>query len=137
MKLTWEKYGSKKIAESNQYLIDKIENLAKLSLPTDYKDFFNNYSGFECFIGAEYVVIWEPKEVLQYNCDYQIFKNLDQTLAIGSNGSDELIAIEELDDLKARIILTPIILEKKAHINIGDSFHDFINRLENNINWFS
>ena len=136
MKNRWEKYGSQKINGSNRNLIEIIENLSNLKLPIDYENFFTNYSGFESFIGEEYVVIWEPKQVSKHNIEYEVFDNLDQTLAIGSNGSGELIAIEQVKNRDCRIILTPNILDKNAHIIIGESFTDLFIRLESNSNWF-
>lgn len=137
MKNKWEKYGSQKVKGSNQNLIEIVENSANFKLPPDYMEFFSNYSGFESFIGDAYVVIWEPKKVHNHNVEYEVFKQMNQTLAIGTNGGGELIAIEQFENLKTRIILTPTILEKNAHITIGNSFIDFFDRLENKTKWFS
>jgi hypothetical protein len=51
----------------------------------------------------------------------------------------ELIALEYIDINNYRIILTPFILfyEKENHRIIGDSFTDFLMRLDNNEKWFS
>jgi hypothetical protein len=46
------------------------------------------------------------------------------------------IAIEHLDDNNLRIVLSPFIIEKEAHIEIGTSFTDFLQRLENGQEWF-
>jgi hypothetical protein len=62
---------------------------------------------------------------------------LTKSLGIGDNGSGEFIAIEKLDNLNFRIVLSPFLIEEEAHIEIGNSFTDFLERLENGIEWFN
>jgi hypothetical protein len=59
------------------------------------------------------------------------------TLGIGGNGSGEFIAIEHFGNNNLRIVLSPFIIEKEAHIEIGTSFTDFLQRLENEQEWFN
>ncbi|MDQ0641240.1 hypothetical protein QF042_004805 [Pedobacter sp. W3I1] len=70
------------------------------------------------------------------NIDYQIFEHLPNTLAIGGNGGGEYIAIEQLNDNSLRIVLSPFLIEEDAHIEIGISFTDFLECLENRKEWF-
>jgi hypothetical protein len=44
---------------------------------------------------------------------------LTKSLGIGDNGSGEFIAIEKLDNLNFRIVLSPFLIEEEAHIEIG------------------
>jgi hypothetical protein len=34
-------------------------------------------------------------------------------------------------------VLSPFLIEEEAHIEIGNSFTDFLERLENGIEWFN
>jgi len=56
---------------------------------------------------------------------------------IGNNGSSEFIAIECLNTKDFRVVLSPLIdLSDQYHIEIGTSFSDMIDRLDNGIEWF-
>jgi len=80
---------------------------------------------------------WDIDELIGANIDYQIFENLPKTLAIGGNGSSKFIAIEQTVDNSIRVVLTPFIdLDKQYHIEIGISFTDFLQRLDNGQEWF-
>ena len=114
----------------------EVERLINFKLPDDYKNFAINYLEFEDFIGEQNVRLWDFDEIIELNTDYQIFKYLPMTLGIGGNGSGEFIAIEHLDDNNLRIVLSPFLIEKEAHIEIGTSFTDFLQRLENGQEWF-
>jgi len=58
-------------------------------------------------------------------------------LGIGGNGSSEFIAIEQTESSKIRVVISPFIdLDKSYHIEIGDSFADFLNRLDHWEEWF-
>ena len=115
---------------------DQVEKLVNFKLPNDYKTFATNYLEFEDFIGEQNVRLWNFDEIIEINTDYKIITNLPQTLGIGGNGSGEYIAIEHLGDNNLRIVLSPLIIEREAHIEIGTSFTDFLQRLENRKEWF-
>ena len=71
------------------------------------------------------------------NNSYQITDNLVNTIGIGGNGSSEFITIEFTKNNEYRVVLSPFIdLDKNYHIEIGNSFTDFFERLENGKNWF-
>lgn len=51
------------------------------------------------------------------------------TIGIGDNGAGEFIGLEKFSDGRIKIILTPFIdLEREYHIEIGNSFSDFLTR---------
>jgi hypothetical protein len=117
--------------------VGEIEKIANFKLPPDYLVFALEYSGFEGFIGPEFVRLWDFDELIKTNKDYQIFDFLPKTLGIGGNGSSEFIAIEGLENGGHRIVLSPFIdLDKQYHIEIGTSFTDFFRRLDNGEGWF-
>lgn len=117
--------------------IDEIEKLAGYPLPADYKDFLLRFPGFEGMLGEEYVVLWPADEIIDANKGYEITDHLPDTIGIGSNGAGEFIAIEFTDKSTHRIVLSPYIdLDKEYHIEIGDSFADFLIRLDQGKTWF-
>lgn len=117
--------------------ISEIEKIIGFNLPPDYSDFLIKYNQFEGFLGPEYCQLWDIENLISYNNDYDIFNNLDQTLGIGTNLGGELIGVEKLGDDQYRIILTPFIdLSKNNNLTIGDSFTDFLMRLDNGKEWF-
>ena len=131
-----KKYVVRKRVDKPKMTFDEVENIIDFKLPNDYKTFAFNYLEFEDFIGVQNVKLWDFNEIIEINSDYQIFEYLPKTLGIGGNGSGEFIAIEQLDDDRLRIVLSPFIIEKSAHIEIGTSFTDFLERLENGKEWF-
>jgi hypothetical protein len=117
---------------------ENIEKSIGFKLPTEYKNYVENFYGNENFIGNEYVKLWDAEnELLENNEDYRITENLKNTFGIGGNGSGEFIAIEYFNNDNYRIVLSPINdLSKETFIEIGISFFDFLNRLKNGKNWF-
>lgn len=133
-----DKYNCSKRTEKPLVAVHEIESIIKFKLPADYKKYIQNYLGFEEHIGQEYIRLWDFDEIIETNKDYGIFKNLPNTLGIGGNGSNELIAVELLNNRNYRIILSPFIdLDKQYHIEIGTSFTDFLVRLDNGQEWFN
>ncbi|WP_312333277.1 SMI1/KNR4 family protein [Sphingobacterium sp.] len=131
------KYNCPKRTQKAKTKIEQIQRILNFNLPNDYLFFLQNYSGFEQFIGSEFVRLWDIDELIGANTDCQIFENLPKTLAIGGNGSSEFIAIEQTVDNSIRVVLTPFIdLDKQYHIEIGISFTDFLQRLDNGQEWF-
>ncbi|MBA4198554.1 MAG: SMI1/KNR4 family protein [Chitinophaga sp.] len=118
--------------------LEEIENQILVSLPEDYKFYLENFDGFFGSIGLEFVNLWGCDEILERNNSYGIINKLPMTLGIGDNASSEFIAIEFYNLKVNRIILSPLIdLDKQYHLTIGDSFTDFLTRLDNNESWFS
>jgi cell wall assembly regulator SMI1 len=117
-------------------LVD-IEREIGFDLPDDYKDFLLRHAGHETQIGEEYIKLWDKDDLLSLNQDYKIFENLSGTIGIGDNGAGEFIGIEKLVDGGLRIVLTPFIdLDKQYHIEVGQSFTDFLLRLDQGEKWF-
>lgn len=116
---------------------EDVEKIISFKLPEDYKSFAFNYLEFEDFIGEQNIRLWNFDDIIEINREYGIFEDLPKTLGIGGNGSGEFIAIENLDNDNLRVVLSPFIIEKEAHIEIGNSFTDFLERLENGKEWFN
>ncbi|MDI9862541.1 SMI1/KNR4 family protein [Flectobacillus roseus] len=131
------KYELVKRRNKPRITFKKVEKIIGFKLPEDYKSFALNYSEFEDFIGEQNIRLWNFDEIIEINEEYEIFECLPKTLGIGDNGSGEFIAIEKLDNLNFRIVLSPFLIEEEAHIEIGNSFTDFLERLENGIEWFN
>ena len=118
--------------------INEVEKYVNFSLPADYISFAENYVENESFIGKEYVKLWDFNEILKLNTEFEITENLKNIIAIGGNGSSELIAIEFIKSEEYRIVLIPAIdLDKANYIEVGNSFADFLYRLENGKDWFN
>lgn len=132
----FSKYKVVKRNNKPKTTFEEIEKIINFKLPEDYKSFALNYSEFEDFIGEQYIRLWNFDEIIEINTEYGIFENLHKTLGIGGNGSGEFIAIEKLDNDNLRVVLSPFIIEKEAHIEIGNSFTEFLERLENGKEWF-
>jgi len=131
------KYNFQKRIEKLKLTIEEVENKINFALPDDYKFYAENFVGIDSLIGTEYVQIWDFNEILKFNSEYKIIENLKNTIAIGGNGSSEFIAIKFLKSTEYRIVLSPLIdLDDTYHIEIGNSFTDFFERLEEGHAWF-
>lgn len=116
--------------------MSEIEKLIGFKLPDDYLFFLKYYVGYENFIGNEFVRLWDADELIISNLEYNIFGSLHSIMGIGGNGGGEFIGIEKTE-LDLNIVLSPFLdLEKKNHIFIGNSFTDFLIRLDEKKNWF-
>lgn len=132
-----QKYDFPKREIESSMQIEDIQEHLKYDLPEDYVFYAENYLGIDQFIGAEFIKLWSLEEIIDANLEYHIFEKLPQTLAIGTNGSGEFIGIEFEDDNSIKIILSPVVgLDAKYHVKIGDSFTDFLVRLDNGVEWF-
>lgn len=131
------KYKCPKRTQKAQTKIEQIQSFVNFNIPDDYIIYLQNYLGFEEFIGSEFVQLWDIDELIEVNKDFQISDNLPKTLAIGGNGNSEFIAIEQTEDNTIRVIISPLIdLDKQYHIVIGNSFTDFLQRLDEGQEWF-
>lgn len=131
------KYNFEKRTNSLKTTFEQVEDFINFKLPDDYKFFAKNYLDFEESIGEEYVRLLDFDELIENNTDCQITEYLTKTLIIGGNAGGEYIAIEQTEQNNIRIILSPyIVIEKEAHIEIGTSFTDFLERLDNGQEWF-
>lgn len=118
--------------------ISDVESYSSLKLPEDYVFYLENYFGIDQFIGVEFIKLWSLEELIQANKDYKIVEELTGTIGIGTNGSGEFIGIEIDQDNNTKIILSPFVgLNSKNNTEIGQSFTDFLIRLDNKIEWFS
>jgi hypothetical protein len=137
LELLLSKYNFLKRRVPLTLTFDEIEKLIGFKLPEDYLYFIEHYRGFENFIGNEFVRLWDAEKLIVLNIEHGVFGDLHLTFAIGGNGAGEFIAIEKnnLDNIK--IIFSPFLdLDAKNNIVIGDSFTDFLERLDNGKNWF-
>jgi hypothetical protein len=117
-------------------LLQEIETLIGFPLPDDYKYFLLNYKGFEHGIGDEYLHLWDLHELIENNEDYLITNNLPQTLGIGDDRGGEFIALEKITDNVHRVVLSPFVhISPQFHLDIGNSFTDFLMRLEAGKSW--
>ncbi len=137
LKEIFRKYDFPKRDENSSVEIEDIQIHLKFDLPEDYVFYVENYLGIDQFIGTEFIKLWSLEEIINANLEYHIFEKLPQTLAIGTNGSGEFIGIEFDDNNSIKIILSPFIdLNTKYHVEIGNSFTDFLDRLDKRVEWF-
>lgn len=130
-------YDFQRRNENVKINVEELENRINFKFPQEYKFYAINYIENETFVGNEFIRLWDVNDLLELNTEYGILNSLKNTIAIGSNGSSEFIAIEFLKNKEYRVVLSPFIdLDKKCHIEIGNSFADFFKRLENGENWF-
>ena len=130
------KYETVKRSNKPKITFEEVEKIIGFKLPEDYKTYAIKYSEFEDMIGEQNLRLWNFDEIIEINEEYEIFECLPKTLGIGDNGSGEFIAIEKLKNRKIRIVLSPFLIEEEAHIEIGNSFTNFLERLEDGIEWF-
>jgi hypothetical protein len=138
LELLLSKYGfQKRQTPTTQSVVDSIEKLIDFKLPDDYLFFIKNYISHADFIGNEFVILWDADKLLQLSIGSEILEYLPSTLAIGGNGGGEFIGIKKTELGKFNIVLSPLIgLDKAYHILIGDSFTDFLIRLDKKREWF-
>jgi hypothetical protein len=138
LELLLSKYDfQKRQTPITQAVVNSIEEFIDFKLPDDYLFFLKNYNGDEAFIENEFAILWDADRLLQSNIEYEILKYLSSTIAIGGNGGGEFIGIERTELGTFNIVLSPLIgLEKINHIIIGDSFTDFLIRLDKKREWF-
>jgi hypothetical protein len=130
------KHTFSKVLNEQSINLNNVEAFINFPLPEDYKYYLSNFLAFEGFIGSEYFCLWSKDELIELNNEYSIV-SLPQTLGIGSNGAGEFIAIVALEGGKYSIVLSPFVdLNSQYHIKIGNSFTDFISRLDKGQEWF-
>lgn len=131
-----EKYSIPKRLEHPGLDPATIGHKFNLTLPEDYAYFLSRFYGFEAEIGPEYFALWEINELVDCNEMYEFQTYYPKGIGIGSNMGGELIVLENVDLNEFRVILIPAI-GMDCPINIGDSFEDFLIRLDQNRKWFA
>jgi len=131
------KYKFAKRIGKPRITFEEVEEIINFKLPDDYKAYALKYPEIEDFIGMEYIRLWDFDEIIEMNTDLEIFRYLPNTVGIGGNGNGEFIAIEQLHSRSLRIILSPLLIEEEAHIEVGTSFTNFLERLEDGKEWFT
>lgn len=118
--------------------VTSIESALGFTLPQDYVFYILNYLGYEDFIGQEYVRLWDLDELVEMNKGYQIQNYLPSMFGIGGNGGGEMIALEYKGSVFTRVVLIPfIVMIEEDAIEIGNSFADFLVRLQSGRGWFA
>jgi hypothetical protein len=124
----------------NSELLSKglIESKAGFKLPHDYVLFLSKYSGYESFLKDTYFVLWDETELLSLNEGYEVQNYLSNVLAIGSNGGGEMIGLKYRGNNDYKIVLLPFgsMEETEQQIIIGNSFIDFLRRMNDGKDWF-
>jgi len=137
LQLILSKYNFQKRQTPLTLTPDEIEKLIGFKLPEDYIFFFKHYTGYENFIRNEFVRLWDMQDLIVSNLEYGIFGSQLSIIAIGGNDGGEFIGIKKTETNQLKIILSPFIdFENANHIIIGDSFTDFLERLDNGNKWF-
>lgn len=132
------KYNFSKKPVESLISFEKIEKEIGFELPNDYKYYLANFDYFEDFVGPEYVKLFAYDDLLEKNQEYGVLEALPNTIMIGNNGSSEFIAIELTGTSNYRVVLSPLIdLSAEYHIEIGNSFSDMLDRLDEGTEWFS
>lgn len=112
---------------------DILPSVIETGLPEDYITYLRHYHGFDGIIGEQYLSLWDIDTLLENNNGIQEF--YPAAIGIGSDGAGELIALEHLSPNVYRVILTPFI-GMDCPIEIGESFTDFLARLDKGWSWF-
>ncbi|HEV7230897.1 MAG TPA: SMI1/KNR4 family protein [Bacteroidia bacterium] len=130
------KYSPSPRTEPLTTSIEAIEEAIGFVLPEDYKKYLLNFKGFEHEIGEEYIHLWDINELIENNEDYLITNNFPFTIGIGDDRGGEFIALERLENKEFRVVLSPFLdTDPQFHVEIGESFSDFLIRLENGKKW--
>lgn len=130
-------HGAHKRIEMPKIVTAEIEKAVGFILPDDYKTHLQTFQSFEGFIGKEYVYLAAIEELIELNTGYRIFETLPNTLNIGGNRGGSYIAIEKTSTDSFKIVLGEYIgMNKEDHIDIGDSFSEFLIRLDDGREWF-
>jgi hypothetical protein len=89
------KYDFPKRTSQPTITLEELESNLMFPLPDDHKYFLSNYIEHECFIGPEYVWLWDIGNLLGSNKGYQAQKFLvNNIIGIGNNGGGDCIAME-------------------------------------------
>ena len=136
-----DEYNFPRRNEGNSESVDKIVTVISSrlnqSLPEDYLYFLANYRGHEIGINKHTVILWDTVEVQEMNESSDILEYFNDVLSIGGNGAGESIGLD-FSTTPSSVVLFPLInIDREDFIKIGDSFLDFIERLDRGIPWFS
>lgn len=133
-----DEQGAIKRATDPDQALASLKRSAGFPMPADYLHFLRHYAGFEGAIGGQYLRLEDVEEVLETNEGYEVQRRLPRTLMIGSNGGGEFIAIVYMEDTQGyKIVLSPFAdMDERYHVWIGNTFSDFLGRLEKGMGWF-
>jgi hypothetical protein len=96
------------------------------SWPPDYAAFIGETGECEGFVGASYVALWSPDELLERNEGYGFREYARNLVAFGSDGGGEAFAF---DRSESTIVMVPFVGMDQPVV-LGRSFREFLRRLE-------
>ena len=108
------------------------ESEAQLSFnfPADYIVFLKLTNGGEGFIGQECAIFWKVEDLAQANADYQVHEYAAGLLIFGSDGGGEAYGFDTRREPWSVVRMPFVGMNWDQAISIGDSFNEFLERLQ-------
>lgn len=95
-------------------------------LPADYLEFMQITNGGEGFVGGEYLMLWELKDLAPFNREYEAEKYLPDVMLFGSNGGGEAYGFRTTVS-GPEVVQVPFIgMAPKHCIRVAGSFSEFL-----------
>jgi hypothetical protein len=109
---------------------EAISELNKLHLPDDYIEVISEINGGEGFINNEYLILWKPEELLEFNKEYEVEQYAPGIFLFGSNGGGEGFAFDTRTT-PYKVVQIPFIgMDLSCASCVADSFLDLLKKME-------
>jgi cell wall assembly regulator SMI1 len=113
--------------------IDRTEDDLGVTLPSDYRAFFEMSDGGEGFIGEHHLILWRTSELRRYNLDYEVAASAPGLLGIGSDGGGEMFAFDTRFK-PAPVVMVPFVdMSHDEAVVVADSFTHLLRRISRTV----
>lgn len=117
---------------ANDEEIQKLKTAFSYQLPNDFIEFLKFTNGAE----GNHIIFWNIDNMIEANNAYSIETNVPGLLLFGSDGGAEAFGFD-LREEAIRIVMVPdVSLLWEEAVNLGDSFHEFLERLHGDPKFF-
>jgi len=105
-----------------------VEAELGVTLPTEYVAFMLGQDGGEGFVGENYVMLWQVKDLPDTNAAYQVAQRVNGLVLFGSDGGGEAFAFDTRNEDK--VVVVPFVgmadVDARA---IAADFNGFVDTL--------
>jgi len=110
--------------------IRSVQEQLGVALPAEYLDVLRHHNGGEGFVGAgRYLQLWPIEDIAEHNRTLEAAQLVPSAVLFGSDGADDLYAIEVHGEQVDYVVYPAIGLSRRFREYLAGSWEEFLEKL--------